>query len=183
MVSSALRGLLGGESAVRAYYDDREANAVAVVEATGTPHPQLTTYATASLHVFENLVADQDIRVELILVGEVGQTDVGNLLATAAFYFTKNRWHAAPGVVFPNVVTEGYPGATVKHLMWVEPFDFDSLSRISVQGLGFAIHGLQAVPITDAEWALLKKEGFGTLERALLGENALHYDLSRVSVV
>lgn len=116
-------------------------------------------------------------------MGEAGQPEVGNLLATAAFYVTKNRWLAAPGVVFPDVVMDYFPNAYVKHLMWVEPFDFSDLSNFSVDGFDLPIHGLQGMPITDAEWNLLQKQGFGALEHALKGANALHYDLTRVSTV
>lgn len=182
-VSRAVQELIGGQSAVRAYYDDSEQHVVAIVESQGSPHRQLATYVTASLHAQENRLDDQDVRVELVLVGEAGRPEVGNLLATAAFYVTKNRWLAAPGVVFPDVVTEYFPDADVRHLMWVAPFDFGGLSSFSADGFELPIHGLQGMPITDAEWSLLRRRGFEALEQALRGASALHYDLARVSTV
>lgn len=182
-MSDALCGVLGSESTVRAYYDDSDTNVIAIVEVTGAPAPRLTTFATASLHASENILGGQDIRVELILVGETGQREVGNLLATSGFYLAKNRWLAAPGVVFPDVVSDYFPNAHVKHLMWVAPFDFAGLSAFSAEGLDTPVHGLQGVPITDAEHGLLIRDGFDALERALESGKVLHYDFGRTSVV
>lgn len=182
-MSEALGRAIGGVSTVSAYFDDTENSAVAVVEAIGAPSPQLTTYATASLHAIANLLNGRDVRVELILVGEAGLGDVGNLLATAAFYVMKNRWLAAPGVVFPDIVADFFPGSDVRHIMWVPPFDFGTLSTFAVQGVDPSVHALQGVPITDRERALLDSAGFMVLDRELERANAPHYDFGRASVV
>lgn len=182
-MAQTLRTTIRGESVVRAFYDEHEENVVAIVEADGTPDPGLSTYATASLHAYENVLDSRDIRVELILVGERGRPEVANVLATAAFFVTKDRWLAAPGVVFPNIVSEYFPEATVKHVMWVEPFDFTGVSSLTISGLAEPIHVLQGVPITDAERDLLVAHGFGALEHALESGGARHYDLARASTV
>lgn len=64
--SDALKGALGGSSRTYAHYDRDEQHAIAVSEAVGTPHPGLSTCATASLHAVPNLLEEQDIRVELM---------------------------------------------------------------------------------------------------------------------
>ncbi|MGK2876763.1 MAG: suppressor of fused domain protein [Nocardioides sp.] len=182
-ISRAFQERIGGESTVRAYYDDSRDNAVAVVEAVGTPHSELTTYATASLHVCPNDLDGTDIRAELLLVGVRGQELVGNLLATAGFYVVKNRWFLAPGVVFPGLVTEYFPHANVKHLLWVEPFDFAGLASIRVDGFAPPVSALQGLPVTDEEWQLLRTKGLRALERTLTAFEPRHYDFERVSAV
>jgi hypothetical protein len=118
--------VLGGESLTRAYYEDGERHAIAVVEASGTPSTTLTTFTAASLH------------------------EAANVLATAGFFVMKDRWLAAPGVVFADVVREYFPNTTVPHIMWTEPFDFDGLSTVHVDGVDQDVHVLQAVPLADS---------------------------------
>jgi hypothetical protein len=182
-VSAALRQKLGGESSVHAYYDEGETNVVAIVEADATPAPSLTTYATASLHDCVNRLDDRDVRVELFVVGLRECSELGKLLATAAFCVAKNQWLVAPGVVFPNIVSDYFPTAAVKHLMWVEPLDFANLSGMRVDGLEVPLFPLQGVPITDAEYGLLRANGFDALEQALSAADAAYYDVDRPSVM
>mgnify|MGYP006001348823 FL=1 len=67
--------------------------------------------------------------------------------------------------------------------MWVEPFDYDGLTPLAVEGVAQDLHPLQGVPITDSEWDLLRRQGFFELERALESGGVAHYDLFRPSVV
>lgn len=182
-VADFLKLNLAGRAQTRAYCDDARRNVVAIVEAIGTPHESLATFASASLHATENLLDDRDVRVELLAVGPRQTPDLGNLVATAAFYVMKDRWLAAPGVVFPNLVGEYLPNASVRHLTWTEPFDFDGLSTFAPAGVNLPIHMLQAVPITDREYAMLRSDGFDALERALSAAEVRHYDLDRPSAV
>ena len=165
------------------YYDESERNVVAIVEARETPSRDLETYATASLHDSANLLDGSDIRIELFMVVCKGQSKAGNLVASAAFFVAKDRWLAAPGVVFPNLITEYFPGADVKHVLWVEPFDFPGLSNFDVDGVDASIHALQGVPITDRELDLFGREGFDALERVLEEADAPYCDMDRGSVV
>ncbi|GAA1811995.1 hypothetical protein GCM10009812_00950 [Nocardioides marinus] len=182
-VSTALQARLRGESQVRAYYGDNEQNVVAIVEAEGSPHPDLVTYMTASLHAVENWLDGRDIRVELMIVGPRDVPELGNVVATSAFNVSKDGWLAAPGVVFPHLVVDYLPTASTKHIMWVEPFDYDGLTPLAVEGVAQDLHPLQGVPITDSEWDLLRRQGFFELERALESGGVAHYDLFRPSVV
>jgi len=181
-VSRFLKDAFGGAVTVHAYYDDDESHVVAVVTATGAPHPDLVTFSTASLHASPNYLDDSDLRVELFAVGEPSAGELANVIATSAFFVQKNGWLAAPGVTFENAVKEYFPATTVPHLMWVEPFDFAALSPspLSVDQVG-PVHFLQGVPISQAEYVLLRSEGFNELERRLAASEALHYDLTRES--
>lgn len=179
LVSERLREALGGQSQVRAYYDEDEQNVVAVVEAASTPSPALSTFATASLHASPNHLDDRDIRVELLVVAENQRFEAANMVATSAFFVMKNRWLAAPGVVFPNAVSEYLPQTTVPHLMWVEPFDFEGLSTVRVDGISEDVHVLQGVPLADSERDFLGANGFDALEERLDSAQVAHYDFDR----
>lgn len=181
-MSDFLKARFGPESATYAYYDDSERHVVAVVEAPGVPHPELTTFATASLHAAPNVLEARDIRVELLIVGSRDRPELANVVATAAFFVLKDGWLAAPGVVFPNAISEYVPDATVPHLMWTEPFDFGDLGTVAIPDLTAEVHLLQAVPITDAEREFVLREGFDALSRALVSADAEHFDLYRASV-
>lgn len=182
-VRDLVRTTLGGtESAAYAYYDDDERHVVAVVEASGTPTPTLSSYATASLHATPNSLDGRDIRVELAFVVDGRSTSVAaNILATAAFCVMKDGWLAAPGVVFPNAVRMYIPETTVPHLMWTTPFDFPAMSRLAVPALTEPVHGLQGVPLSDQEYDLLERRGLGVLEERLEASDAPHFDLYRAS--
>jgi len=103
-------------------------------------------------------------------------------VATSAFFVMKDGWLAAPGVVFPNALSEYYPQTTVPHLMWVEPFDFDGLSTVAVPGLETDLHVLQGVPLSEAECEFLQDNGFDALEQRLSQSEVPHFDLFRKSV-
>jgi hypothetical protein len=181
-MSAFLKARLGPESATYAYYDESERHVVAVVEAPGVPHPELTTFSTASLHAAPNMLEARDIRVELLIVGGRERPGLANVVATAAFCVTKDGWLAAPGVVFPNAISEYFADATTPHLMWTEPFDFGDLGTVEIPDLSGEVHILQAVPITEAERELVRREGFDVLSDALLSAGAEHFDLQRASV-
>lgn len=177
-----LEQAIGGEARTYAYYDDAERHMVAVVEAVGAPHADLVTYSSASLHASPNELEGDDIRVELLFVAARGQESAANAVATSAFFVLKDGWLAAPGVVFPDAVREYFPGTTVPHLMWTEPFDFPDLSTFTAPDVPGDIHVLQGVPVSDAEREHLIAHGFDSLEHRLSAARVHHFDLQRRSV-
>ena len=183
IVSRHASKVLGGESSVHAFYDESEDNVVAIVTCSGTPSGRLTAVSTASLHATPNLLEDDDIRVELLLVTDSCYVEAANVLATSAFDVVKDGWLAAPGVVFPNAVSEYYRDATTPHLMWTEPFVFPQLSTVQLEGVECDVHWLQGVPLTESERAFLVDSGFDTLSERLEAADAPYYDIMRQSVV
>lgn len=181
-VSSALVTTLGGRTEVRAYYDDRRENVVAVVEAQGVPRESLNTSATASIHGSQNLLDAVNVPVELLMVGQLPTETLGNIVATSGFCVAKDRWLAAPGVVFPDVVAQYCPNSRLPHLIWTEPFDYPHLSTLSVSGVG-DIHVLQGLPISEAEYRFVANMGYDALERRFEIDDVRYYDLDRPSVV
>ncbi len=183
LVSRHASRVIGGESRVHAFYDEPEDNVVAVVACSGTPARGLSTFSTASLHVVPNVLEGDDIRVELLWVTEDGYEEAGNVIATSAFNVIKDGWLAAPGVVFPGAVAEYYPQTTTPHLMWTEPFVFPQLSTVHLEGVGYDVHWLQGVPLTEQERAFLNDSGFDALSERLEAADAPYFDLMRQSVV
>lgn len=183
LVSRFLKDRIGGETATRAYYDEREDHAVAVVEAMGWPEASLSTFSTASLHAIENHLEGDDIRVELMMTVLRNCDFAGNIIATSAFNVMKSGWLVAPGVVFPDAVREYFPTSTTPHVMWTEPFIIEGLSTAHVDGVAHDVHWLQAVPLSDREVECLRTEGYDALSAKLEAGDAAYYDLSRPSTV
>lgn len=183
IVSRFLKDRLGGEAATYAYYDEREERAVSVVEAIGSPSPTLSTFSTASLHGTVNLLDGDDIRVELMMTVLRESACAANVVSTAAFNVMKSGWLAAPGVVFPGVVREYSSGTTTPHVMWTEPFAFDGLGTVTLDGVDVDVHWLQAVPLTEPEAEFLRSEGYDALTARLESADVPYYDLGRPSAV
>lgn len=176
----ALRGLIGGTGRVHEYWDEREHNSVAIASFVDVPEPGLTTYSTVTLHQVPNELDGQDLRVELIGTVPTGHEDFANVLATCAFTVAKEGWLAAPGVVFPDAVRQYFPRSTTPHLMWTEPFAWEGLSTLQLEGAG-AVHWLAGLPLSDAEVELLDRDGRDALEEALETSAAPLVDLERAS--
>lgn len=152
---------------------------MAIVEASGTPRPQQATFATASLHASGNVMDGRDIRVELLIVAPRHEVVAGAALSTAAFCVMKDRWLAAPGVVFPDVVKEHLPDTMVPHIMWEEPFAFGGVGTVHVDGLEVEAHALRAVPIADSERLFLERNGYWEFTSRLESAKVITHDLYR----
>lgn len=182
LVAKIARSALGGVADVAMYYDAAEGERTPILTCQGVPAEGFFTCSTVSLHMTTNLLEDTDIRVELMMCGESGALELRNVLASAAFNVIKDGWLAAPGVVFPGLVREYFPDTTTPHVMWTEPVNCPDLGSVAVQELG-AVHWLLAVPISDAEFSLLKESGYFALEEVLGSAGAEYHDIHRASVV
>lgn len=172
--------VIGGTSRVFAYGDDNESQVTFLMTSEGAPESGWATHSSVTLHTTANVMEGTDIRVELLVVGVQSDALLANVISTAAFYVIKNRWLAAPGVVFPNVVAEYYPASTTPHLLWVEPITYPTLGAVEIEGAG-SVHWLQGVPITEPERALLHSEGMPALDARLDGKPVERIDLQRES--
>ncbi len=172
----------GGEPQVHRFWDERKEHWVDLLDVRDRPSSGICTYSTLTLHETPNLLDGTDIRVELAGVAPEDAGEFPNMLATAAFFVIKDRWLCAPGVVFPDLVTEYSLSPTLRHVLWVPPFPWGHLGSIDMAD-NFAVHWLLAIPISDAERHLLVDQGFDTLEAALAGQEVPYFDLDRPSVV
>jgi len=171
----------GGDGDVHKYLDQDESHKVDILSCKDKPSPGLISYSTLGVHAVSNLIEGQDIRVELAGVAEDSFKSFPNLLSTAAFYVIKDRWKCRPGVVYMDLLNEYRLSTTLEHLMWVEPFEWESLG--SVDAAGVTIHWLMGIPISDSEDRYLRRNGFEKLERLLIDREVDYWDLNRRPVV
>ena len=94
----------------------------------------------------------------------------------------KNRWLAAPGVVFPGLVNECGVASPLEHLMWAPPFPWEELGPVQVPG-EVAVHWLLAVPISERERVFLVNHRFDALEQLFTERDVAYFDLSRPSLL
>jgi hypothetical protein len=125
VVARAAVQAFGGRRAGHRYYDEDESHAVDIVQCDGTPSSEQTTYSTVSLHRYPNILDAQDVRTEFAGVAESDVELFPNALSSAAFFVIKDGWLAAPGVVFPGILTGYSMGTRMEHVLWYPPFPLE----------------------------------------------------------
>lgn len=181
-VAKAAAAAFGGQPHVDRFYDDDESHAIDILSCVDQPFEGLVSYSTVGLHESPNLLDGNDIRVELAGVAPAGVEAFPNLLATAAFNVMKDGWLAAPGVVYPELVTEYELSSTLDHVMFTEPYVWEELGPVTVAD-NLKVHWLLALPIAESERQLLHDAGYDALDEALEAGEANYADLNRPPVV
>jgi hypothetical protein len=172
----------GGTARVARYHDADASHAVDLLACSDGDADGLTSYSTVTLHMAENRLDGQDIRIELAAVAPTAAERFANALATAALNVMKDGWLAAPGVVFPGLLAADGVTHDLPHVLWVEPVTWPQLGTVEVPD-GPAVHWLQAIPISESERRFLAAEGFFAIERRLEEQRVAFWDLSRPSTV
>ena len=171
----------GGDGVVQKYLDVDESHKVDILSCKDRPSAGLVSYSTLGVQLVSNVIEGNDIRVELAGVAGESIKEFPNLLSTAAFYVIKDRWKCRPGVVYMDLLKMYKLSETLEHLLWVEPFEWESLG--SVDAAGLTIHWLLGVPISDSEDKYLRRNGFEKLERLFVDREIDYWDLNRQPVV
>lgn len=171
----------GGTASVHRYYDEDESHSVGILECEGTPQEGFRTYSTIGVHESPNFIDEADVRVELAGVAPAALTLFPNLLATAGFQVNKEGWLAAPGVVFPGLVSQFNLSETLDHILWVEPFPWENLGSVEASQQ-ITAHWLLAIPISESEREFLQEEGYFALEALFEQHEVAYYDLAREPV-
>jgi len=161
--------------------DADEGHHVDILSCKDRPSPGLVSYSTLGVHLVPNLLHDEDFRVELAGIAEDSVGKFSNLLATAAFYVIKDRWHVSEGVVFEELVATYKLSKTLQHLMWVEPHEWEELAGVDVGGL--IINWMLAVPISESERLYLLDNGYNRLQELFIDREVEYWDLKRRPVV
>lgn len=181
-VAHLLQETLGGTCHVTEFRDEHEAHAAAVLSSTGAADGTPLTFSTVDLHLAPNPMDGNDIRVELMMQARAADDQMANVVATGAFFVMKEHLLAAPGVVFPNLVSEYFPDTTTPHVMWVHPV-MPELTTAAIEGAG-DVHWLRGIPISESEQEFLGDAGFDALEALLAANGGVDVtDLHRASVV
>jgi antitoxin YqcF len=163
------------------YGDEDEGHKVDVLSCKDRPGPGLVSYSTLGVHLVPNLIDEDDFRVELAGIAEQSVEQFPNVLATAAFYVIKDRWHVAKGIVFDGLLNQYKVSKTMQHLMWVEPLEWEQLASVDVGAL--TIHWMLGIPISESERQYLLTNGYWKLEALFVDREVDFWDLNRRPVV
>lgn len=167
-VMNVLEGSFGPRLSASRYHDSNETTSVDLAVFENPRGSPWVVCSTLSLHQTPNLLEGRDIRVELLIRGHSDETAIANAVASAAFFVKKDGWLAAPGVVFPDQLSEYFPDVGARHLMWAEPSFAPELLTVELD-CGVRVQWLQAIPIHESERVFLMKEGYDALDEALAG--------------
>jgi hypothetical protein len=178
----AAAAAFGGTPKVTEYLNESEDRGVDILECGDRPEPGYASYSTVTLHLSENLLEGQDIRVELMAVVESSAVAMANVLAASALNVSDSGWLAAPGVVFPGLLVQYELSSTLEHVMWMEPFAHEQLTEVDL-GDGVTAHWLMAMPISEAERQFLVSEGYDALENRFDEARVEYWNLSREPLV
>jgi len=94
------------------------------------------------------------IHSEVLMDKRGPDASMGNVLSTIAFYVMRDGWRIAPGTVFESLVEMYIPGTGLPHVLFVSPWQSDSLSRVQI--LDRTIYPLVAAPISQEESLLAR---------------------------
>lgn len=173
LVGQLVASTFGGLRQATRYYDEEETSSIVIVRCLDAPEPGQASISTVGLHRFANLLDEQDVRVELAALTRASDVQMSNVLATAAFFVAKHTWLAAPGVIFPDILSSYDLDTSMRHVVWTGPFPWPALGSASIRN-GLIVHWLIAVPIYDSERDMIEAKGFPTFERLM--------ELSKVEV-
>ena len=183
-VAAAALAAIGGKPVLERFLDETEVHSVDIGRFADRPTPGYTTFSTLNLHMEHNLLEGDDRRVEIAGVAASTATDFPGLLSTVAFFVKKDHWLCAPGVVFPGLIPEYRPGlsTTLEHVLFVEPFPWDSLSTVKISD-DLSVHWLLAMPISEAERRFLLEHGYDKFQEMFEAHDVPYFDLERPSIL
>ncbi|GJD73100.1 suppressor of fused domain protein [Methylobacterium goesingense] len=179
-VARMLAGALGGRPSVARHADETGRSHVDILTCRDAPRPGLTACATVTLanHPLYQDGVEFPGRCEILGVGT--DRDVARMLAACAFQVIDGRWFLAPGIVFPGLLTG--LSASLAHVLFVPPVLLEArLQTLPTPDAALAF--LQAVPISQAEYAFAEESGGDTLEDLFATRGTDLFDLQRPSVL
>ena len=175
-----LREKIPGDTVrVHRHYDEGEQNAVAIFT---SENEEGIVAATVGLMDYDQSHREGVTIPTEILVDARGRRDyVANVAATIAFFVMKDKWKVAPDVTFAEIIGMYAPDLAVRHVLFVPPFQWpDGMTRVVLRDR--TIYPLLAVPITDGELELVRREGADALTDRWVRESTDVLDWSRAGV-
>ena len=169
---------------IETYWDESKENWIDLVICPNCPTAQIKSYATLALSDFPIGKTESDVPLGVEILASIHQkwSAFANILAACAFNIIIDQASCFPGMVYPDVVEAFHPEVTMKHILFVPPFgwetEFETLEFDSK-----CVAWLLAVPISEAEFKYAQENGSEMLQ-ALFQERQINiYDLNRESVV
>ena len=166
------------------FWDDHHEASVDIVSCGDSPWEGVTSYSTVGVSDIPLVKDGNELDIRTEMVGACGSqfTDFPNYLSTAAFFVINSGWLAAPGVIFPDVLSMYEASDTMKHFLFLPPFLWDERLR-TLDLRGRKVAWLLAIPISQAELEFAESEGVSALEDRFEAHQIDIFDLKRASVV
>lgn len=181
-IAQALLNTIGGEPRVIEYVDNNNVSKIDIYVGKDRPLEGVTTYSTIGLSVHTiGFKSDKQIRVELIGACYNSTDKFANIISSCAFNIINSNFSCKPGTVYPNVITEYYPDAINRHILFLAPFLWDSVLKLVFSET--IVTWLMAIPISDNELSFIKREGDESLV-TLFTKNSINvFDINRKSII
>jgi len=172
--------LTPGKPKVTKYWDDGEKYSIDVL-AIATDSGKIC--ATLGLSkVVQWTESNPPIRSEILADSKNSDIKIENVISTAAFYILKDNWRIKPGVVFEDIVSWYISGQELKHLLFIEQYQWGKeMSRF--EGGTVPIFPLLAVPISESERVFIKEFGIDALQEIWQQKHVDVCDWARSSAV
>lgn len=183
-IAKYLASTFGGKSSVFTYGDDNNKSKIAILHSENTPQTGEISYGTIGLcdYDIDLEVDEKPLRVEIVGACISEFKEFGNIISTCAFNIINSGYECYPGIIYPNVVKMYYEDLEMQHIMLVDPFLWDDkLDTLTFDDK--IVEWLQAIPISDFEYAYAKEHGSDALGDLLEKANIDILDLERESII
>ncbi len=172
-----MRQLVGGNASVTAYYDEPDANKIHIFASANSDG--IVAATVGLMEINQSHKPGIEIYSEIIMDQRGHDERISNVLSTIAFCVIKDGWKVAPGVVFHDVVKMYVPGTELPHVMFTAPFQWDTMSKLSLSAK--TIYPLVAIPISEAEAEVARANAGQGLEALWVQQSTDVLDWSRKS--
>lgn len=172
-----LRATIGDVCAVTSYLDEAEENRIHIF--TSQNKEGVVAATVGLMDINQSRQPGKEIYSEVLMDQRGHDERIANILSTIAFYIRKDGWKIAPGVIFESMVEMFVPETRLPHVMFVSPFQWDGMSRVLLGNR--TIHPLLAIPISEAESEVAKRNQGRDLEDLWERQSVDFFDWGRVS--
>lgn len=179
--------IVGVDRSVQRYWDEDNKNFVDLFKCTDPTNSSVIFHGTIGVSDHPNEIAmksgeNKNVPVELLLAGYKKFDQLPNVLSTAAFYITKDKWKCQHGSVFMRMLEMYYPDLKMKHLMFTAPYLWeDKLKPLALESK--TVHWLLGIPISDKELEYSKSNGSAALENVFEKNKVDIFDIDRGCVI
>lgn len=174
--------IFGGTPDVHTWWDEDRRFNVDILSCTDSPQPGVTAYATLTLSNHRLTGVENGLRVELMGACRSDVDLFPKVISSCAFNIIENDPPIGPGAVFQGAISLFGLSSTMKHVLFIPPF-LDDDSRQTLVLPTRTVGWLRLLPISDAEFGLVKAKGFPALVDVLNATRPDIFDINRPSVV
>lgn len=179
--------IVGINEKIDRYWDEATINFIDIFTCDDPIYPNIKIFGTIGVSDYPNRIEMkdgnfQDIPIELLIAGYKEFDLLPNILSTAGFYITKEKWDCQPGSVFMRIVDMYYENSEMKHIMFVPPFLWENkLAPLHLETK--TVHWLLGIPISDKELEYRMRNGASALEDLFQEKDIDIFDINRKSVI